>query len=89
MTQYSLILLVQGVSRSLTCLLMVVSLKVFPLLEASLHLSGAFYLYCGVVLAGLPLVMWILPETKDVPISQINNMFIRSDNKQYLWQSSG
>ena len=82
MTQYSLILLVQGVSRSLTCLLMVVSLKVFPLLEASLHLSGAFYLYCGVVLAGLPLVMWILPETKDVPISQINNMFIRSDNKQ-------
>ena len=82
MTQYSLILLVQGVSRSLTCLLMVVSLKVFPLLEASLHLSGAFYLYCGVVLAGLPLVMRILPETKDVPISQINNMFIRNDNKE-------
>ena len=72
----------QGVSRSLCCLLIVFSLKLFPLLEAGLHLSGAFYLYCGVVLAGLPLVMWILPETKDVPISQINNMFISNDNKE-------
>ena len=62
-------------SRSLTCLLMVVSLKVFPLLEASLHLSGAFYLYCGVVLAGLPLALLALPETKDLSIHQINNLF--------------
>ena len=62
-------------SRSLTCLLMVVSLKVFPLVEASLHLSGAFYLYCGVVLAGLPLALLALPETKDLSIHQINNLF--------------
>ena len=62
-------------SRSLTCLLMVVSLKVFPLLEAGLHLSGAFYLYCGVVVAGLPLALLALPETKDLSIHQINNLF--------------
>ena len=65
----------QGVSRSLCCLLIVVSLKLFPLLEAGLHLSGAFYLYCGLVLAGLPLALLALPETKDLSIHQINNLF--------------
>ena len=65
----------QGLSRSLTFLLTVASLKLFPLLESGLHLSGAFLLYSGVLVAGLPLVMWSMPETKDVNIGQINNIF--------------
>ena len=44
----------------------------------NLNLSGTFYLYFGVLAFGLPLVMWILPETKDVPIAHINYMFVKN-----------
>ena len=57
--------------------MMVVSLKLFPLLESSLHLSGSFYIYCGVVMCGLPLIMLVLPETKDLSICHINTMFVK------------
>ena len=66
---------IQGLSRSLSLLLMVGCLKLFPLLQASLHLWGTFYLCCGLVLAALPLVWCSLPETKDVAVTDINNMF--------------
>ena len=56
--------------------MMVVSLKLFPFLESSLHLSGSFFLYLGVVVCGLPFIMLVLPETKDLSISQINTMFV-------------
>ena len=54
----------QGVSRAVTCLLIVASLKLFPVLVSSLQMGGCFFLYCGVVAASLPLVMTFLPETK-------------------------
>ena len=53
----------------------------FQFLEKSLHLSGSFYLYCGVVLFGLPIVMIILPETKDLSIAEINSLF-KKKNKE-------
>ena len=56
-----------------------VSLKMFPLLVTSLHLSGSFYLFCGVVLCCLPLMMLVLPETKDRSINQINDIY--TENK--------
>ena len=67
----------QGVSRSLCCFLIVISLKLFPLLasDAALELSGTFYLYGIIVLAGLPIVIRVMPETKDLSIHQINNLF--------------
>lgn len=68
----------QGVSRSITFLLTVISLKLFPVLQENFNLSGTFYLYFGVLAIGLPLVMWILPETKDVPIANINDMFVKN-----------
>lgn len=71
----------KSVSRSITCVLIVITLKVFPILEKSLHLSGSFYLYCGVVLFGLPIVMIILPETKDLSIAEINSLF-KKKNKE-------
>lgn len=66
-------------SRSLCCLLIVISLKLFPVLASALELSGAFYLYGIIVLAGLPIVMWVMPETKDLSIHQINNLFKDDD----------
>ena len=66
-------------SRSLCCLLIVISLKLFPLLASALELSGTFYLYGIIVLTGLPLVMWVMPETKDLSIHQINNLFKDDD----------
>ena len=76
----------KGVSRSITFLLTVISLKLFPLLQENLNLSGTFYLYFGVLACGLPLVMWILPETKDVPIAYINDIFVKKhkENKTDL-----
>ena len=76
--------------RSLCCFLIVISLKIFPILDDNLHLSGTFYLYCGVVLCGLPLIMMILPETKDLSIHQINNLFkpktlLKDDICQQEW----
>ena len=66
--------------------MIVVSLKLFPLLESSLHLSGSFYLYCGVLMCGLPLIMLVLPETKDLSICQINTIFV---NKQQTARCCG
>ena len=54
----------QGVARSLTCVLIVVSLKIFPLLEQAILLFGTFYFYGAVVLLLLPVIMKVLPETK-------------------------
>ena len=71
----------QGLSRSLSLLLMVVCLKLFPLLQANLHLWGTFYLCCGLVLAALPLVWCTLPETKDVAVTDINNMFRKDTDR--------
>ena len=50
--------------RSLTCLLLLASLKTFPLLESSLGVAGTFYLLAALLLAALPAVYLCLPETK-------------------------
>ena len=57
-------------------MLIVLTLKMFPLLVSSLKMSGCFFLYCGVVVVGLPLAMLTLPETKDLSLSQINKIFM-------------
>ena len=70
------VLLIQGLSRSLSLLLMVGCLKLYPVLQTSLHLWGTFYLCCGLVLAALPLAWCLLPETKDVAVTDINKMYL-------------
>ena len=61
---------------------MVVSLKMFPILEEALDLSGIFYVYTGGVIIGLPIVMKILPETKDLSINQINEVFVKKPHEK-------
>ena len=58
-------------------MLIVLTLKMFPLLVSSLKMSGCFFLYCGVVAVGLPLAMLTMPETKDLSLSQINQIFVK------------
>ena len=66
----------------MTCLLIVASLKMFPVLVERLQMYGCFYLYCGVVTTTLPLIMLVLPETKDLSLSQINFMFRNSEEEK-------
>ena len=66
----------KGVSRALTSLLIVATLKLFPVLQQQLGLAGCFYLYSGLVLLSLPLIMLVLPETKDLSLTDINKLFL-------------
>merc|ERR1719414_1191076 len=55
----------KGLTRSAACLLLVANLKVYPVLEAWVGIGGAFYLFAGVLVAAVPVVYFVLPETKD------------------------
>jgi len=68
----------KGISRSITCILIVVALKLFPLMENSVNLYGTFYIYSGIVLFFFPCLMCILPETKGLSLSQINEVFMKN-----------
>ena len=68
----------QGISRALTCLFMVISLKLFPIMEKQLHLSGSFYLYSSILTFSLPIIMFFMPETKNLSIYEINDLFIKN-----------
>ena len=47
-----------------------------------LQMYGCFFLYCGVVTITLPFIMLVLPETKDLSLSQINFMFRNSEEER-------
>ena len=64
--------LFQGAARSLTCVLILFSLKIYPLLEQTMLLFGTFYFYGAVVLLLLPIIMKVLPETKVSDICHCN-----------------
>merc|ERR1719219_1005283 len=65
----------KGLTRSATCGFIVISLKMYPLFESALGVHGTFYLFSGVLLLSLPLVYWILPETKDIGLEMIQTYF--------------
>merc|ERR1711971_449950 len=73
--------LCKGAARSLTCVLILVSLKIFPLLEQTIHLFGTFYFYGAVVLLLLPIIMKVLPETKDQDLTEIHRIFSPQQSK--------
>lgn len=47
------------------------SLKMYPVLQSILELSGTFYLFAGCMTVSLPLVYYLLPETKDLGLEMI------------------
>jgi hypothetical protein len=48
----------KGVTRSFACIMLVLSLKFFPLIEETLTLYGTFFLFAGILVASLPVVYW-------------------------------
>ena len=54
----------KGLTRSWTCILLIISLKLFPVLETELTLHGTFAAFALVLFLFIPVVFFLLPETK-------------------------
>ena len=74
----------KGLTRSFACVCLVISLKAFPVFEEKLELYGTFYLFSGVLLVGLPLVFWSVPETKDLGLESIQYYFTEPKTIFYI-----
>jgi hypothetical protein len=44
----------KGLTRSFACILLVVSLKFFPVLEANLTFYGTFYFFAAILILSVP-----------------------------------
>ena len=47
----------------------------YPLLQSWLDIYGTFYLFATVILLAMPLMYFILPETKNVSLELIPSFF--------------
>ena len=65
----------KGITRSATCGFMVIGLKIYPMLELNFGVDGTFFIFSGVLVFFLPIVYWILPETKDMGLELIQTFF--------------
>jgi len=65
----------KGLTRSWTCVLLVVSLKLFPLVETGLTLPGTFLAFALILTLSFPVIFFILPETKDLSLDLIQQYF--------------
>ena len=74
----------KGLTRSFSCILIVVSLKFFPVLESNLTFYGAFYFFAGILLLSVPIVYFTVPETKDLGLEQIQNYFTKQRTIFYV-----
>lgn len=74
----------KGLTRSVTCVLLVLGLKMYPILEDLLSVSGTFYLFAAILAFSLPIVYCILPETKDMGLEMIQNYFTPSRTVFYV-----
>jgi hypothetical protein len=68
--------MLKGFTRSFTCVMLMICLKSFPLLESHLHLYGTFYLYAAVLFVAFPAIYLIVPETKDLGLEVIQEYFL-------------
>ena len=67
----------KGFARSFTCLLILVCLKTYPALESALNgVDGAFYLFALILASSMPIVYFVLPETKDIGLEMVQNYFL-------------
>ena len=61
----------KGFTRSVTCLLVMIFLYLFPIIEQHLKLYGTFYSFACILLLAFPIVYRVLPETKDLRLEEI------------------
>jgi len=65
----------KGLTRAITCIFLVLSVKMYPQLEGHLSLSGTFFSFSCVMILFFPVVYLILPETKDLSLEMIQQYF--------------
>merc|ERR1711936_1528772 len=65
----------KGFTRAVTCILLLLSIKLYPQLENYLNLHGTFFMFGGVLAVLLPISYVILPETKDISLEHIEQTF--------------
>ena len=76
--------LCKGISRTFACILLVICLKSFPVLEYYLTFHGTFFLFASILLLSLPIVYYILPETKDIALEMVQNYFKKEKTVFYI-----
>lgn len=74
----------KGLTRSVACVLLVLGLKMYPVLERVIFVSGTFYVFAAVLAFSLPVIYCILPETKDMGLEMIQNYFTPSRTVFYV-----
>jgi hypothetical protein len=74
----------KSLTRTFACVLLVICLKTFPVLEEQLQFFGTFYLFAVVLLAAMPVVYLLLPETKDVALEDVQHFFKRQRTIFYI-----
>ena len=74
----------KGLTRSFACILLVLSLKLFPLMEEKLTFYGTFYLFAAILILSLPVVYFTLPETKDLGLELIRYYFTPPQTVFYI-----
>merc|ERR1719483_1340285 len=65
----------KGLTRAITCIFLVLSVKMYPQLESILSLYGTFFMFSIFLIIFLPAVYFILPETKDLSLEMIQAYF--------------
>jgi len=70
----------KGLTRAVTCVFLLLSLKLYPQLETYLALHGTFFLFGTVLIILLPACYLVLPETKDVSLEDIQQYFAASES---------
>ena len=68
----------------MTCGFIVLALKMYPIFENTFAIHGTFYIYSGILLLSLPLVYYILPETKDMGLEMIQSYFTPNKTVFYV-----
>ena len=61
----------KGFTRSVTCIFIMLPLYFFPIIEQSLQLYGTFFSFAGALLMALPVIYFILPETRGLKLEEI------------------
>ena len=74
----------KSITRTFACILLVVCLKSFPILEKFLNFYGTFYFFASVLLLSIPIVYFILPETKDVALEEVQHFFTKTKTIFYI-----
>ena len=64
----------KGFTRSVSSIFVMFPLYLFPIVKESLQLYGTFFTFAGILLFAFPIIYKILPETKGLPLEDIQGL---------------